>query len=47
MFGCLLEIQCDVRMYCFHGDVFQQSISCEAGYQILPGFSLFALTAAP
>lgn len=47
MFGCVRGIQCDVRAYCFHGDVFEQSIHSETGYPILPGLSLFALTAAP
>lgn len=46
MFGCLLETECDVSSYCFHGDVFQQSSIYKTGYQTLPGLSLFALTAA-
>lgn len=47
MFGCLLEIECDVSTYCFHGDVFQQNIICKTGFRTLPGLSLFALIAAP
>lgn len=46
MFGCLLEIECVVSTYCFHGDVFQQSIIYKTRYQTLAGLSLFALTAA-
>lgn len=42
MFGCLLETECDVSTYCFHGDVFQQSIIYKTGYHTLPGLSLFA-----
>lgn len=42
MFGCLLETECDVSTYCFHGDVFQQSIMYKTGYHTLPGLSLFA-----
>lgn len=42
MFGCLLETECDVSTYCFHGDVFQQSIIYKTGFHTLPGLSLFA-----
>lgn len=47
MFGFLLEMECGVSAYCFHGDVFQQNIICKTGYPTLPGLSLFAVTAAP
>lgn len=47
MFGCLLEIECSVSTYCFHGDVCNRNIIYKTGYHTLPGLYLFALTAAP
>lgn len=46
MFGCLLEMQCDVSTYNFHSDVFQQRV-VKTGYQTLHGLGVFAVTAAP